>query len=511
MNTSLNLLSFVLLVAGHVCAQVAPAIEWQRSLGGAANEYGNCIELTADGGYIIAGATQSTDQDVTGNHGDYDAWVVKLDDEGEILWQKALGGTGNDGAYAIHPTLEGGYIMAGSTWSNDGDVTGNHGIVDAWVVKLDALGNIQWQRALGGSGFEEASSIRQRPEGGYFMAGTASSWDGDLVGSPGVSNNAWFVKLDTLGNIQWQRVAGGSYAESAYGIDRTGDGGYIAAGFTFSSDGDILGGNHGNGDAWVVKLYDGYIEWETTLGGSAEDRAEKVQQTPDGGFIVCGSTNSEDGDVSGYHGHGDAWVVKLSNLGYISWQKTLGGDGPDNGYDIVQTSDGGYLLTGLSDIGLVNSPVGWDAWVVKLDAAGDLLWQKPMGGSDYDAGSTVRETPDGGSIMLGHSRSSDGDVSGSLGGQDIWVVKLGSDAVGIPRPEVCPILVTVSREYVRISSPISLDDARMTLVDVAGRTILTSLLEGTICTLDMRDRPRGLYMVSVQHTGGISSSRFVLE
>ncbi|MBN1322678.1 MAG: hypothetical protein JW986_01575, partial [Methanotrichaceae archaeon] len=242
-------------------AVVSEWLDWQRCLGGSSDDYVNSIQPTPDGGYIMAGGTYSNDGDVSGNHGGNDIWMVKLDQSGNLLWQKCLGGSDYDYVNSIQATTDGGYIMAGQTYSNDGDVSGNHGGYDIWVVKLDQNGDIQWQKCLGGSDYDYVSSIQATPDSGYIMAGGTYSNDGDVSGYH-YGSDVWAVKLDQNGNIQWQRCLGGNGSEYANSILATPDGGYIMAGQTYSNDGDVLG-NHGNSDAWAVKLdQNGNIQWQ---------------------------------------------------------------------------------------------------------------------------------------------------------------------------------------------------------------------------------------------------------
>ncbi len=252
-----------------------------------------------DGGYIVAGKSSSNDGDVTNHHGSIgsmDYWVVKLDSTGTIQWQKCLGGTYGEVGYSIQQTDDDGYIVAGYSSSNDGDVTNNHGSVDYWVVKLDSLGTIQWQKCLGGSRDEEGYSIQQTADGGYIVAGSTYSKDGDVTNNHGKSDY-WVVKLDSTGTIQWQKCLGGTHDDEALSIQQTADGGYIVAGDSGSNDGDVTN-NHGKTDYWIVKLDStGIIQWQKCLGGSSYDEALSIQQTADGGYIVAGGTESHDGDV----------------------------------------------------------------------------------------------------------------------------------------------------------------------------------------------------------------------
>ncbi len=428
----------LLLMVKNTFSQV-PHIEWQKTLGGTGDERGYAIQQTMGGGYIVAGTMSSNDGDVSGYHGGVtDIWIVKLNVDGNIEWQKALGGTSGDyilNKNSIQQTTDGGYIVAGFTWSNDGDVSGNHDGFDIWIVKLSAVGNIEWQKALGGSGNEISNAIQQTMDGGYIVAGYTNSNDGDVSGIHGsgsgtYSDDYWIIKLSAEGNIEWQKALGGSGYEISNAIQQTMDGGYIVAGYTSSNDGDVSG-NHGISDIWIVKLSAvGNIEWQKALGGTDNDQGYAIQQTTDGGYIVAGYTSSIDGDVSGNHGTGytyEYWIVKLSAEGNIEWQKALGGSGNEISNAIQQTMDGGYIVAGYtsSNDGDVSGNHGIsDIWIVKLSAVGNIEWQKALGGTDNDQGYAIQQTTDGGYIVAGATNSNDGDVSGNHGLSDFWIVKL---------------------------------------------------------------------------------------
>jgi len=194
----------------------------------------------------------STDGDVNGNHGDADYWIVKLNSTGNIMWQKSYGGSSADYAESIKQTTDGGYIIAGFSESTDGDVTENYGYADYWIVKLNSTGNIMWQKSYGGSSRDEAFSIQQTSDGGYIVAGYSESTDGDVTGNYS-EYDYWVVKLNSTGNIMWQKCLGGSGTDWAFSIQKTADSGYIVAGRSHSTDGDVTG-HHGDADFWVVKL-----------------------------------------------------------------------------------------------------------------------------------------------------------------------------------------------------------------------------------------------------------------
>lgn len=349
------------------------------------------IHQTSDNGYIAAGTDLVTSgTDSIGNHGIRDFMVTKLDNSGTPQWIKCLGGTSNEEATSIQQTSDGGYIVAGYTGSSDGQVTGTHFYTDYWVVKLDGSGNITWQKTLGGGNYDYATSVIQTSEGGYIVTGYSGSKDGDVTGTHwgGSDNDVWVVKLDASGAITWQKSYGGSKDDQGNSIRQTSDGGYIIAGTTTSHDGDVTG-KHGtsydNNDYWVIKIDNtGTLSWQKCLGGtgsgtgagSGNDIAYSVKQTSDGGYVVSGTVSSgaaTNDDITGYHGTSgsDYWITKLDNTGNISWQKCLGGTGTEDARTIVQTADGGYIVTGTtvySAAGDVNSSdySNNHPWTVKL-------------------------------------------------------------------------------------------------------------------------------------------------
>lgn len=411
------------------CAAQAPVIEWQKTFGGSDYDNARSFAPTSDGGFVVAGSTRSADGDVTNNHGGDDCWVVKLDPGGDPQWQRTLGGSSSEYASSIVPTSDGGYVLAAYTPSTDGDVTNSHGGGEYWVVKLDPGGSLQWQRTLGGSSSEYPSALAPTSDGGYVVAGYTYSTDGDVTNNHG-NSDYWVVKLDTSGNLQWQRTLGGSDYDQAYSIVPASDGGYVVAGYTFSTDGDVTN-YHGTGDVWVVKLDPGgNLQWQKTLGGSDTDYNSAIAPTTDGGYVVSGYTRSTDGDVTNSHGNSDAWVVKLDPIGNLQWQRTLGGSGFESASSIAPTSDGGYAVAGYTtstDGDVTNNRGNEDYWVVKLDPSGNLQWQRTLGGSADDMARSIVTTSNGGYVVSGSVLSRNGDVTNHHGNDDYWVVKLTPD------------------------------------------------------------------------------------
>ena len=239
-----------------------------------------------------------------------------------IEWQKSFGGSSGEQAECIKQTSDGGYIVAGYTLSTNGDVIGSHGGFDYWIIKLSSIGILEWKKTFGGTNSEYARSINQTSDGGYIVAGISNSNDGDVSGGHG-DNDYWILKLSSIGDIEWQKTLGGLYNDVANIAIQTSDGGYLVGGFTGSIAQDVTD-NHGGYDYWIVKLSElGTIQWQKTFGGTTHDHVLNMKQTTDGGYIIAGYTLSNNGDVTGNHGGYDIWIVKISNNGILEWQKHL--------------------------------------------------------------------------------------------------------------------------------------------------------------------------------------------
>ncbi len=353
------------------------------------------IQQTKEGGYIIAGETRYP---VPAGNEVYDIFVLKLNPNGTIDWQKSYGGDGGDSAYSIQQTKDGGYIVAGRT--------GSFGTsYDAWVLKLRPYGTVEWQKTYGGADWDVANSIQETRDGGYIVAGETESFAaGEL--------DVWVLKLRANGIVEWQKVYGGGSYDVATSIQQTADGGYVVAGHTYSF-------GVGGGDAWVLKLRpDGTVEWEKTYGGVHHDTADAIQQTTDGGYIVAGFTESFG---AGADEKPDAWLLKLRTDGSVEWQKAYGGGNFDRANSIQQTTDGGYIVAGFTEsfsAKVIGSP---DAWVLKLKADGTVEWQKTYGShNNVDEAQAIRQTNDGGYIVVGETWS--------FGySNNIWVLNLNTD------------------------------------------------------------------------------------
>ena len=412
-------------------------IGWSKAFGGTNSDVVSSIYRTKDGGCIVAGYSTSDDEDlnISGNKGNTDYWIIKLSVNGGLEWSKSYGGTNADIATSVIETYDGGYIVAGHTQSSDGDLAtlGNKGAKDYWITKLRSTGDIEWSRTYGGTRNEEAKSIIQTFEGGYIIVGRSTSNDGDLERDEVRFDDYWILKLFENGDIEWSKTYGGSEFEIANCVIQTSDAGFLIAGNSKSNDGDLKDiGNRGEIDTWLIKLNSkGDIEWSKIFGGSKDDLVNSVIQTFDDGFFICGYTLSNDGDLEnkGSKGKSDYWVIKLNKNGQLEWTNIYGGSEDDIAESAIQSLDGGYIVAGSSNSkngDLKSSNKGEkDYWIIKLNSNGFIEWSKTYGGTLNDEIASITHTIDGGFIASGNSFSTNGDLGKVItkGSSDAWVLK----------------------------------------------------------------------------------------
>ncbi|MDY0780645.1 hypothetical protein [Tenacibaculum sp. IB213877] len=409
-----------------------PTVSNIKTFGGTGNEVANSVIATSDGGYVILGFTLSNDGDIINKTDESaDFLVLKYSSNDELLWSKTYGGSDDDRGQDIIQTQDGGYAVLGYSRSNDIDVSENFGNQDYWLAKLDVNGNLQWQKSFGYSGRDIGTCLIQTDDNGYLITGeldvTASSGEGNSrTASRHAGGDYWAIKLNSNGSKEWSRYYGGTFTDTPQGIAKTDDGGFIIVGTSDSSDTDITN-NKGTYDFWVIKISgDGNLVWEKNFGGSEIDEARAITATSDGNFLIVGDTRSTDKDVTLNNGGADLWLIKISTEGNLIWEKTFGGSSFDVARSINPTFDGGYIISGSSrslDNGFSNQGQN-DAWLLKISSEGSQEWQKFVGGSEIDFFYDAVQLQSGNYIAIGESSSNNIDIPENKGFSDILIVKV---------------------------------------------------------------------------------------
>lgn len=413
-----TLLLLSLISGSFVYAQ---DILWEKSYGGNHADYLMDVQPTADYGFILAGSSlsQKSGNKSEGNIGDLDYWIWKMDEKGDLDWQKNIGGSGSDFLQSIKLTVDGGYILGGISSSNKGfgKTDDSKGLDDYWLIKLNAKGDQEWQKTIGGSGQEQLKSICQTREGGYIIGGSSSSGkSGDKTEAGFGSLDFWIVKLDSKGTIEWQKTLGGRYVDELRSMETTFDGGYIVGGYSNSPQSAVkTDSNKGVGDFWVLKLDGkGEIEWQKTLGGNKDDQLYVVHQTSDKGYVIGGNSDSSSSNnkTSSNSNGTDFWVVKLDEHGENLWQQTYDFGKVDVLTSLVENDNHTYLLGGYAQgeisnsgkLGKQKAKSGTDDFIaLKINEKGEELWSKTVGSDGQDILKKVIETRDGGYVMAGTS------------------------------------------------------------------------------------------------------------
>jgi len=410
-------------------------IEHIKTLGGSKNESAQAVTKTSDGGYAILGYTQSNDGDVRNKSNEsYDYWLLKFDARNQLQWQKTYGGSDDDRGFDLIQTSDGGFAMLGKSKSNDLDVSKNLGFDDFWVSKLDSNGSISWEYSYGFAGSDTPNSIIQTRDNGYLLTGvldvSASNGQGDrhaAVRQRHAGGDYWAVKLNSSGVREWSNYYGGSFTDTAYDAIQTQDNGYIIIGSSDSNDVDISN-SKGGYDFWVVKISNtGSLVWEKTFGGSEIDEARAITSSNDGNYLIVGDTRSDDLNISQNAGAADLWLIKITPEGTLLWEKTIGGTNFDVGRSVSKTQDNGFLISGSSrssDGNLTTNKGLNDAWVLKIDIGGDIKWQKSIGGSETDFFYDSVELNDQTIVAVGNSNSSNEDINENKGFTDLLILKL---------------------------------------------------------------------------------------
>lgn len=463
----LMLISAFIIYSSVALFAQAPDILWSKTFGGSSSDEGYSVQQTSDGGYIIIGFTNSFGSE------DRNIWLIKTDANGDTLWTKTFGGNNGALGHSVQQTTDGGYIVTGYT-----DAFGAQDR-DVWLIKTDARGDTLWTKTYGGeSGYnDEGRHVQQTTDGGYIITGNTRAFI--------LSSDAWLLKTDASGDTLWTRTFGVADYYEGYSVQQTIDGGYILN----------IRQSLGTKDFYLIKTDEsGETLWTKAYGGSGSDKSHFAQQTIDNGYIITGKTGSFGA------GGSDVWLVKTDVNGDTLWTRTFGGINGDEGNSIQQTTDSGFIITGITNQFSINSG---DLWLIKTDVSGDTLWTIRLGGSERDEGRSVQQTADGGYIITGYTESF------GAGDSDVWLIKTAPEITGIIRPERQPSSFTLHQNYPNPFNPTTniqyaIDSRQFVTLKVF------DLLGQETATLVNEEKPSGSYTVAFD-ASGLSSGLYFYQ
>ena len=506
-----RLLSLLLLVI-YSHFSYSQDVLWEKSYGGKHAEFLADVLSTPDYGFLLAGSSLS---EKNGNKemvssGNFDYWLWKMDEHGSPEWQKSFGGSGMDFLQNVQLTADGGFILVGTSNSpKSGQKKDNSkGQDDLWIIKLDAKGNEQWQRTIGGSGQEQVATIRRTKDGGYIVGGSSQSGKSEDKTEENFGNlDYWVVKLSSDGKIEWQETYGGKNLDQLKTVEQTPDGGYIIGGYSNSpASGNKQSDNIGAGDYWIIKTdKQGAIEWQRTLGADGDDHLAVVIQCKSGGYLLGGSSNSNpSNDKSKSNGKGtDFWVVRLDTDGQTIWQETYNYGKFDQLTSIIENDDhtfliGGYAHSEVNEGNKDKKDIN-DYIALKINDKGEELWSKTVGSDGEDILSRLIETRDGGYLLAGTSKGKPSrDKNGGNGGSDFWVVKLKDrykKELDKPAIEALP---NPAQQFTNIIVGYDFQTGTASVFDLSGRQLQQFSIDGRTVPVDLSQYPEGIYIVEIR-------------
>jgi hypothetical protein len=558
-HSLLRQLSFCAILLCNYLTVSAQDILWEKSYGGKHADYLFDVIPTPDYGFILAGSSLSkkTGNKTEDNRGDLDYWVWKMDEKGDFDWQKSFGGTGQDMLKCVILTNDGGFLLAGSSESGEGldKKDKGRGETDFWIIKLNAKGGEEWQKTIGGLGQDELNSVVRTKDGGFVLAGSSDSGQSGEKSSVNYGGmDYWIVKIDSKGETVWQNTFGGIYNDELRSITITKDGGFLLGGSSNSTDtGSKTQKSLGKSDYWLVKIDEkGQEQWQKTIGGSGDDQLTVVSELADGNLILGGNSNSESGNDkrSSNKSGTDFWVLKLDkDSKEILWQETYNIAKVDILTSLVENEDHTILLGGYAqgepakkstsskalspraqsrgnklndDKKTIEEPKmkkGTDDYIaIKINEKGEEVWRRDVGSDGQDILVKAIETRDGGYLMAGTSKGimtadggvkATGDKSTGKGSNDFWVVKLkdkdkkkktGAAVEAIPNP---------ATDYTNIIVGYDFTKGTATLVDIAGHMLQQFEITERTIPIDLQGLPEGIYIVNIRTDKGSDGVKII--
>ena len=528
-----------LIFHGNLIHAQNPTIKvWDYRYGGLDAEYLSCFMQTTDGGYMLGGFTPSDsggDKTQSNWGGSNDFWIVKTDPQGIMRWNKDFGGSGLDALFDVKQTRDGGYIIGGYS---DSGISGNktqatQGSLDYWIIKLDSLGNQQWDKDFGGTGNDLLFSLQQTTDNGYILGGFSNSGiGGDKTQNVWGINDYWIVKTDSLGNFEWDADFGGTGDEWFSVIRQVADGGYIIGGYSDSGiSGDKTEDTKGFRDYWIVKIdSSGNKLWDKDFGGTFLDMLVDIRQTTDGGYILGGNSYSDAGGdktepLVGGNGDQDYWIVKTDSLGIKQWDRDFGGTGVEDEFNnLTLTSDGGYLIgctsySPASGTKTENNFGQEQAWIIKVDSLGNPQWDKTIFTNEHDESGFALQASDGCYVIANATMAG---VAGYKtqpawnGLHDYWIVKFCDSTIDLntaePTRQLEQALVypnpagdKINIQQLEVQSGTAVE---ISVYNIIGDLVYRDVDSGPL-TVDCRLFPPGMYWIEIKSAEKIYRSRFI--
>ncbi len=508
--TCYYLVSFFLFFPPILLAQQSPAIIWQQQYGGSGDDRMNDLLNLSDSGYLAVGFTTSSDGDIAANNGGQDAWVLRIDMEGNLMWETAIGGGETDVFNAIEGTTDGGFLLLGTSFSVESELGMAHGDSDIWLVKINSEGSIVWSKFFGGSGKDVGIDLTAIGEGGYAIGGFTFSEDGDFAENKG-DRDACILVVNDMGDLMWSKTYGGSDEEVFNAIKFENQSKrIIAAGFTRSDDGDISD-NKGFSDFWSLQIAveTGELLKETTYGGTSSDKAIAIILLQDGEMAIVGETLSSNGQVTENQGQGDLWLIKTAMDGNLIWQKTLGTPAIETAYNLLQSSDGELVVLGTT-FSLGQPSTFSDVLLYKVATEnGSTIWEFEISGSGDDVGNGLALAAMDGVCLAGHTDSTDGDVGGGgkkHGSHKAWIMEVNDGSTSIesrvekePTLKVYPNPIKGNQIYISDSEKQLTANDDIVLYNILGEAlkgVVRTDINGSI-VFEVQNWENGVYFLQV--------------
>ena len=385
--SGLVLVSMITLLLTIPYVNASPSAAWSKTYGGPLGDKAYAMVKTQDGGYAIVGTTNSF------GSGIINAWLIKTNADGDLQWNQTYSGLEQGIADSLIQTNDGGYALAGYSYSM------NESGINVWLVKTDSNGNISWNQTYPQLGTAIAYGLIQTSDGSYALVGATNS-----IGNG--ENDAWLAKVGSNGSFQWNQTYGGSQNDAMYSVVQTSDGGYAMSGDTNS-----FGFGNQTG-LWLVKTDSlGSVQWNQTYSASSNYIAGSMVKAGDGGYALIGTFQQSDDDFA---------IVKTDSSGNLQWNQTYNGLNVDDALSGIQTSDGGYAIVGVTN---ASNPAYAKAWLVKTDSTGTAQWNQTYGGSGQNVVGAIVQAGDGGYVLAGYTNST------GAGEEDFWLIKTDINGV----------------------------------------------------------------------------------